>query len=724
MTSKGYLLPVVVALGLGISVVGVLALQTVAQNSGALQMQAYKMIAHQAAKAGVVAAQKCLSDSTTSATTVWPLKAADCTGASGPLSIVKTSDANGDYSSSFSVEQPVSSTLAGNSGMILTAVGTVRIRGGGSVTDTVRAFMQMGDDNRHSLNVQKVSTGPTAACVIATQADGSGAWPYCWGDNTNGQLGIGYYLGGIYDSSGYSTLPMKVADGTVPAHSATDQKHFVCNGWQTSWFGCLSLGSYTVTNVYVPPSPGGTSAIKDKVTTDISVGTNHACVIARDSQSDAKSAKAYCWGKNTYGQLGTRTNDDSLLPVAIDVKAAYSITIPGYCNGTSNPFTGCAFPTGTWVPAQTTNYPASALNNKTVVSITAGNYFTCAKYVDQTAVTNGVTSPAQAAALPGAIACWGDNDNGELGNNSRDAQNIPVNVDMTSASSALKGKQIKTLGTVKSGSTMCATDTSDSAYCWGTNYAGQAGDASYPSYEQLFWACGWTFGDRYPAITTSYDRLLPKAVVVPAGVKFQSLATYDGWTVGVTTATATPNATAAYYWGGTTSVGCGVLNAAARFYHGNDPAPVILSPTDGVRGPTGGGATDTSVLKVGAYAAGNFYAGPYCAMLTGTNLTCAGMNPAPSDPSIPLNKTTRLADRTITSIDVGVSGYACMVTATSSKDGQVDCWGKNEQGQLGNRMLASRTTPFPVDTYRPNDPNMPSSALGAPGLTISNVVYF
>jgi len=59
--SSGYLLPAVIALGLGISTASALALQTVTRNSTTLNTQNYNQLAREAAQAGVIAAQSCIA---------------------------------------------------------------------------------------------------------------------------------------------------------------------------------------------------------------------------------------------------------------------------------------------------------------------------------------------------------------------------------------------------------------------------------------------------------------------------------------------------------------------------------------------------------------------------------------------------------------------------------------------------------------------------------------
>lgn len=167
--------------------------------------------------------------------------------------------------------------------------------------------------------VQGLSTGDETACAIVDFD------LQCWGDNSDGQLGIG-------SKGGKRTSPVQVnVTGTVLA---------------------------------------GKSVRK------VAVGTRHTCALAE--------AKVYCWGENGVGQLGNRSTTDSTKPVAVDIKKAWLEVIPAHCNGSSNWITGCAFPTGTWVAEQRINHDASTLYQKEVVDITAGDDVSCALASDGT----------------------------------------------------------------------------------------------------------------------------------------------------------------------------------------------------------------------------------------------------------------------------------------------------------------------------------------------------
>ena len=129
------------------------------------------------------------------------------------------------------------------------------------------------------------------------------------------------------------------------------------------------------------------------------MGDTHVCTL--DSEG-----KAYCWGRNNYGQLGNGSTNDSNTPVAVDA--------------------------------------SGVLAGKILTQIQSGETSTCA--LDSN----------------GKAYCWGRNNHGQLGNGNNINSNTPVAVD---TSGVLAGK---TLTQLAAGNFhLCALDSSGKAYCWG-----------------------------------------------------------------------------------------------------------------------------------------------------------------------------------------------------------------------------------------------------------------
>ena len=182
----------------------------------------------------------------------------------------------------------------------------------------VRVKIGVGDSEIPSGGIiKKITALYESNCAIA-----SNDLAYCWGSNTNGQLGIG--------SSINQDVPKQVKIGTggseIPAGSRIDQiaggEKFACaiasNNlaycWGSNAYGQLGIGSTADQNVpkQVKIGTSGSEIPSGTKITKISVGTSHVCVTASDNN-------AYCWGSNTSGQLGINSTINSNVPKKINI---------------------------------------------------------------------------------------------------------------------------------------------------------------------------------------------------------------------------------------------------------------------------------------------------------------------------------------------------------------------------------------------------------------------
>lgn len=261
--------------------------------------------------------------------------------------------------------------------------------------------------------VTAVTAGFNHSCAIANGA------AYCWGSNADGVLGNG----SLVDSS----TPVAVATSgalagkTVTAISAGRSNTCAVAGgkaycWGYSGFGALGAGSVDSTT---PLEVAG--ALAGKNVTAISVGPvsdSAVCAIA--------DARAYCWGSNTFGQVGDGTTTQRNAPVAV---------------ATSGP-----------------------LGTQAVTDIAAGGYSTC-------------------AVAGGRAYCWGLNEFGELGNGTTSNSSTPAEVVTTGA---LAGKVVTavSVGTQVTGNKVhpgfghACVVASGQPVCWGANQYGQLGITS------------------------------------------------------------------------------------------------------------------------------------------------------------------------------------------------------------------------------------------------------
>ncbi len=144
---------------------------------------------------------------------------------------------------------------------------------------------------------------------------------------------------------------------------------------------------------------------------DIEAGESHTCAVAADN-------RAYCWGDNTHGQLGT-----GALP---DLTCTLNTLQPSR-------------------PCQLT--PVEVSGGLRFKSVSAGEGHSC-----------GITTA-------GEVYCWGKNHRGQLGNGSIVASRTPVKVP--------HGHTFKAVSA--GGNHACAIDDQNWLFCWGDNGRGQLG---------------------------------------------------------------------------------------------------------------------------------------------------------------------------------------------------------------------------------------------------------
>ncbi len=189
-----------------------------------------------------------------------------------------------------------------------------------------------------------------------------------------------------------------------------------------------------------PPDPP-VSSVASLVT--LSAGSTTTCGIA-------EAGEAYCWGANTFGQLGDGTKTRRSSPVRVpNVPAFRSIQVGGAigCGLTADGRALC------WgMPGATGTGPATSVAPVTPTEIANRRF---ASISIGTAVACGVTAE-------GAGFCWGSNEKGAVGNGKRDA------VNMVSTPEPVLGGLTFSMISVGNVSA-CGLTTSGEAWCWGQN---------------------------------------------------------------------------------------------------------------------------------------------------------------------------------------------------------------------------------------------------------------
>lgn len=242
--------------------------------------------------------------------------------------------------------------------------------GDGTTTARPTPVKVNGHGNLSTLtDVTNISVGTKHACAVA------GGDMYCWGDNTNGQLGLGTSNDGNHDptklTGGTANLP-KTAGLTPVASAVSAGSDFTCgifnasvSCWGDNSNGRTGLGT-TSGNTLIPTALGGSPGTY--YAESVSAGGSHACAIL-DGNSSKTNGNLFCWGSTANGRVGNNSTSP-------DVSTATVIT-------------------------------GGDASGKTTTSISAGTTSTCS-------VSNG------------DILCWGAGSNGQIGNSANSDRPVPT----------------------------------------------------------------------------------------------------------------------------------------------------------------------------------------------------------------------------------------------------------------------------------------------------------
>lgn len=278
-----------------------------------------------------------------------------------------------------SLTSPISLSLSktGTHACAVTSVGNAwcwgnntngQLGNNGTTTSATPSQVQLTATPTYLPSVRSIAAGGSHSCAALAYNASYTAGIYCWGLNTNGQLGdnsttqrnmataVDTINSGVTSSSVWFT---QVVAGDKHTCALRNDGAVFCWGLNSS--GQLGDGSTTQRNL--PTAHASLGAGSGVVA--LTAGANHTCALK-------SSHEVVCWGDNTNGQLGNGTTTSTL---------------------TSAPVTALAAPATTAAGA---------------VAISAGGSHTCAVFFD------------------GTIRCWGLNSSGQLGDNSTTQRTSPV----------------------------------------------------------------------------------------------------------------------------------------------------------------------------------------------------------------------------------------------------------------------------------------------------------
>jgi alpha-tubulin suppressor-like RCC1 family protein len=229
----------------------------------------------------------------------------------------------------------------------------------------------------------------------------------CWGSNAAGELGR---AGGDaerpepIDTTGAMDGAIATRITVADRHACVADESGRAFCWGANDRGQLGSGS-TAKQSDTPVQVELTGVLEDRRLRFVTSGGDSTCALDREGA-------AFCWGANESGQLGDGSTADSPVPVAVDHRGA--------------------------------------MRGKKIVSLAAGDRHVCA--VDS----------------EGSAYCWGANDYGQLGTGLPSGSAVPVPVDL-SASGPLAGVSA-------GGSSTCGSRPGSTSVCWGAGGEGQLGN--------------------------------------------------------------------------------------------------------------------------------------------------------------------------------------------------------------------------------------------------------
>jgi len=331
-------------------------------------------------------------------------------------------------------------------------------------------------------NIVAISTGYSGTALVTS----------------DGNTRVGGQLSGVGTANTFVPLPalagaIDVAADRFNHACARTSSNLLC--WGYNGYGELGpnvgIGVFTSTPTVVPGVGAGAS--------QVSVGGYHTCAIDKSA-----SPGLYCWGQNTYGQVGNGTTTNVTTPTWVSIAVGPSLLALGDYHSCANTYVGVECwgqnVYGQLGDGTTTNRttPVIASGTNGTISLSAGSGHTCAVRADGTVrcwgyngfgqlgdgtttsrltavQVSGITDAVQVGVgsyftcvrrQNGTLSCWGDGSDGQLGDGTGVGRLLPTAVPGVSGVVQMSVGQ----------DTVCVLQDNQQVLCWGLNWEGQIGD--------------------------------------------------------------------------------------------------------------------------------------------------------------------------------------------------------------------------------------------------------
>ena len=265
--------------------------------------------------------------------------------------------------------------------------------------------------------IVQVAAGAFHTCALSNDAR-----VFCWGENSWGSLGLGYFGNQISPQlvtlAPTTATPVRITAGGFTTCVAMSNGTAQC--WGRNQYGEVGDGTRAVRNV-----PTAVTGVADAV--DIDAGVNHTCIVR-------VTGRMQCWGRNIDGRAGDMTYPNVALLSAGGAHTCVRTTVGGlHCWGanTFGQLTPNNIDAGVAHVATGANHTCAATEAGTVVCWGASAAGQLGDTVDPVPGDNivDVTAGANHTCVltnRGAVLCWGDSTFGQAGDHSLTTSAAPV----------------------------------------------------------------------------------------------------------------------------------------------------------------------------------------------------------------------------------------------------------------------------------------------------------